>query len=111
MQRLIEPSYLAGVPSPYFTESHTSFQQRLREYLETEVVPHIDKWTESKSYPYHMHKRFYELGVQQAIFRVSPELGGPVRGRYDSFHELIVWMELGRISLNSVTFMVRPSSN
>lgn len=98
---------MAGIPSPFYTADHLKFQTALREYLEGHVVDRIDEWTETKTYPFHVHKEFYKLGVQQAVFRVSPELGGPVAGRYDSFHELIVWMELGRISLNSVTFMVR----
>jgi alkylation response protein AidB-like acyl-CoA dehydrogenase len=46
------------------------------------------------------------MGVQQAIFRVDQSLGGPPSGVYDSFHELIVWQELARVSLNSVTFML-----
>ena len=104
--RLVEASYLSGIPSPYYTNDHVQFQAKLREYLDTEVVSHLDDWTESKTYPHQIHEVFHRLGVQQAVFRVAKSLGGPEVGRYDSFHELIVWTELARISLNSVTFMV-----
>jgi alkylation response protein AidB-like acyl-CoA dehydrogenase len=104
--RLVEPSFMNGIPSPYFKQSHIDFQKRLREYIESDVVPHIDEWTEKKSYPHHVHRQFYKLGAQQAVFRVPQSLGGPPTGQYDSFHEMIVWMELARVSLNSVTFMM-----
>ena len=104
--RLVEASYLSGIPSPYYSKDHIVFQNNLREYLDNEVVGNLDDWMERKEYPHHIHKVFYKLGVQQAVFRVSPNLGGPAIGRYDSFHEMIVWTELARISLNSVTFMV-----
>ena len=97
---------MSGIPSPYYTEDHIEFQKRLREYIERNIVPHIDEWTESKSYPFHAHKDFHKLGIQQAVFRVSELFGGPPKGKYDTFHELIVWSELARVSLNSITFMV-----
>ena len=82
------------------------FQKRLREYLEDAVVPKIDEWIDGKIYPHHVHKVFHNMGIQQAIFRVAESLGGPPSGKFDSFHELIVWQELARVSLNSVTFML-----
>lgn len=106
ISRLVEPSFMAGIPSPYYSKDHKTFQVRFREYLEKEVVPYVDEWAEKKEYPFHIHRAFHELGVQQAVFRVEPSLGGPKTGRYDSFHELIVWSELSRVSLNSVTFML-----
>ena len=102
----MEPSFLSGIPSPYYTTDHIDFQKSLRSYLDKEVVPFIDSWQESKKYPHHIHAAFHRLGVQQAVFRVDPRLGGAAPGRYDSLHELIVWSELARVSLNSVTFMM-----
>jgi alkylation response protein AidB-like acyl-CoA dehydrogenase len=104
--RLIEPSFLCGIPTPYYTESHIKFQKALRKYLDSEVLPRVDEWAEKKAYPHHVHEALYELGAQQAVFRVPEQFGGPSPGRFDSFHELIVWSELARVSLNSVTFMM-----
>lgn len=104
--RLTEPSFMSGIPSPYYSDEHRRFQKRLRDYLEKEVVPNVDEWAESKRYPYHVHKEFYNLGAQQAVFRFHPKFVGADVSRYDSFHELIVWSELSRASLNSVNFMM-----
>ena len=108
--RLVEASFLSGIPSPYYTDDHVRFQKRLRSFLDQEVVPYLDSWTERKEYPHHIHEEFVRLGVQKAVFRVLPKFGGPVAGQFNSFHELIVWSELARVSLNSVTFMVGVDS-
>jgi alkylation response protein AidB-like acyl-CoA dehydrogenase len=106
LERLIEPSFLCGIPTPYYTRSHIDFQKGLRQFLDREVLPYVDDWCERKAYPHHLHEELYRLGAQQAVFRFDPEFGGPPTGAYDSFHELIVWAELSRVSLNSVTFMM-----
>jgi hypothetical protein len=31
----------------YFTEEHNLFRESLRDFLQKEVVPHIEKWEES----------------------------------------------------------------
>ena len=104
--RLVEPAYMNGIPSPYYNQSHLMFQRKLREFLDVEVAAHIDEWVERKIYPHHVHRDFLKMGIQQAVFRVAESLGGAPQGTYDSFHELIVWQELARVSLNSVTFML-----
>jgi len=104
--RLVEPSYMTGIPNPFYNESHRQFQRKLREYLDEAVYPNIDEWVDKKMYPHGIHVDFRDLGVQQSVFRVEESLGGPTPGSFDSFHELIVWQELARVALNSVTFML-----
>jgi alkylation response protein AidB-like acyl-CoA dehydrogenase len=104
--RLVEPGYISYIPNPYYSEDHRAFQKTFREYLESHVVQKLDEWTENKVYPFHIHTAFYEMGVQSAVFRFGPEYGAAKQNRYDSFHELIVWSELARVSLNSVSFML-----
>ena len=106
IHRLIEPSFVCGLPSPYYNEDHIKFRATLRNYLEEHVLSNVDDWCERKTYPHHIHEGLYRLGAQQAVFRFGPLLGGAAPQRYDSFHELIVWAELSRVSLNSVTFMM-----
>jgi len=48
--------------SLYFTEDHTFFRQTVRQFIETEVVPHADEWEKAQKIPRHIWKRMGELG-------------------------------------------------
>lgn len=74
--------------------------------MENEVVPYVDEWTGRKEYPLHIQGAIHELGVHQAVCLLEPSFGDSTVGSYDSLHELIVWSEIYRVSLNSVTLML-----
>ena len=38
----------------YFTEEHNLFRKSLSDFLQKEVVPHIDKWEKNRN-----HRTFY----------------------------------------------------
>ena len=46
----------------YFTEEHQSFRQSFKEFLQKEVVPHIDKWEKTGTVERFIWKRFGEMG-------------------------------------------------
>ena len=48
--------------SMYFTEEHQLFRESLREFLQKEVVPHIDKWEETGAIERFIWKKFGEMG-------------------------------------------------
>jgi alkylation response protein AidB-like acyl-CoA dehydrogenase len=104
--RFIEAPFLCGIPSPFFKPKHIDFQRKLRAYLDEAVVPFVDEWCEKKAYPDHVHEELFRLGAQQAVFRLESSEYHNDAVNYDAFHELIVWSELSRVSLNSVTFML-----
>ena len=43
--------------SLYFTEDHKIFRQSVRQFVETEVNPHIEKWEEEERIPKDIWKR------------------------------------------------------
>ena len=48
--------------SMYFTEEHESFRQSFKEFLQKEVVPHIDKWEKDGTVERFIWKKFGEMG-------------------------------------------------
>ncbi len=46
----------------YFTEEHESFRQSFRDFLQKEVVPHIDKWEKEGTVERFIWKKFGEMG-------------------------------------------------
>ena len=48
--------------SVYFTEEHDLFRTSLKDFLQKEVVPHIDKWEGTGTIDPFIWKKFAEMG-------------------------------------------------
>ncbi len=48
--------------SRYFTEEHNLFRQSLADFLQKEVVPHIEKWEETGYIERFIWEKFGEMG-------------------------------------------------
>ena len=48
--------------SMYFTEEHEAFRQSFKDFLQKEVVPHIDKWEKDGTVERFIWKKFGEMG-------------------------------------------------
>jgi len=92
-----DPYWYQGMCSPYYDETHIAFRQRVRSFVEKEILPHADEW-DQHGYPYkELHPKAYDAGILGSIY--PKELGGtPPEGteKADMFHELILWDELSR---------------
>jgi len=87
--------YYSDFRSPFYTQSHRDFRVKVRNFIESEVVPNIDKWEAEMDYPRELHEIAYRAGVFGACW--PEEYGGtPPAGGFDSFHDLIFWDELAR---------------
>jgi acyl-CoA dehydrogenase len=49
-------------PSRYFTEEHEIFREQVRNFVNKEVLPHIDQWEEEQLFPKSLYRRMGELG-------------------------------------------------
>ncbi|MCH3885741.1 acyl-CoA dehydrogenase family protein [Tenacibaculum aquimarinum] len=77
----------------YFTEEHESFRQSFREFLQKEVVPHIDKWEKTGTVERFIWKKFGEMGY----FGINqPEEYGGMN--LDLFYTVIFLEELQKIN-------------
>ncbi|MEO1033842.1 MAG: acyl-CoA dehydrogenase family protein [Bacteroidota bacterium] len=73
----------------YFTEEHHLFRESLREFLQKEVVPHIEKWEETGSIERFIWKKFGDMGYFGLAY---PEAYGGLD--LDLFYTVILLEEL-----------------
>ncbi len=79
--------------SVYFTEEHESFRQSLKEFLQREVVPHIEKWEKEGTIERFIWKKMGEMGY----FGLNvPETYGGLD--LDLFYTVIFLEELQKIN-------------
>ena len=79
--------------SMYFTEEHQLFRNSLRDFLQKEVVPHIEKWEKTGTIERFIWKKFGDMG----FFGISyPEKYGGLN--LDMFYMIILLEELQRIN-------------
>ena len=77
--------------SLYFTEDHDIFRQSVRQFIETEVTPQVDKWEEEECIPRDIFKRMGELGFLG--IDMPEEYGGSA---VDFFYTVILLDEVTR---------------
>ncbi len=77
----------------YFTEEHHAFRQSFREFLQKEVVPHIDKWEKGGTIDRFIWKKFGEMGY---FGLNSPEEYGGLN--LDIFYTVIFLEELQKVN-------------
>ncbi|MDJ0837615.1 MAG: acyl-CoA dehydrogenase family protein [Acidobacteriota bacterium] len=75
----------------YFSESHELLREAVRDFVETEVKPHIEEWEENELFPVEMYKKAAERDILGVNF---PEEYGGVGG--DVFHGIVVTEEMFR---------------
>ena len=77
----------------YFTEEHDAFRKSFKEFLQKDVVPHIDKWEEAGTIDRFIWKKFGEMGY---FGLNSPEEYGGLN--LDLFYTVIFLEELQKIN-------------
>lgn len=79
--------------SMYFTEEHQAFRKSFQDFLQKEVVPHIDKWEKTGTIERFIWKKFGEMGY---LGINSPEEYGGLG--LDIFYTVIFLEELQKIN-------------
>ena len=78
--------------SNYFTEEHELFRKSLQDFLQKEVVPHIEKWEKTGTIERFIWKKFGEMG----FFGINyPEAYGGLN--LDLFYTVVLLEELQKI--------------
>ncbi|SHG37085.1 Acyl-CoA dehydrogenase [Flavobacterium segetis] len=78
--------------SIYFTEEHQLFRKSLKEFLQKEVVPHIEKWEKTGTIERFIWEKFGEMGFFGIAY---PEAYGGLN--LDLFYTVIFLEELQKI--------------
>ena len=79
--------------SRYFTEEHDLFRKSFQEFLQKEVVPHVDKWEETGTIERFIWKKFGEMGYFG--LHQPEEYGGMA---LDLFYTIIFLEELQKVN-------------
>lgn len=79
--------------SMYFTEEHQAFRKSFQNFLQKEVVPHIDKWEKTGTIERFIWKKFGEMGYLG--LNTSEEYGGL---GLDIFYTVILLEELQKVN-------------
>src|SRR3989338_4192471 len=78
----------------YYTESHDMFRQKVRSFVEVEMMPFISEWEERKIFPAEVRRKAFEQGILPVYVGVP----NVFVHNLDSFHELIALEELAAVS-------------
>lgn len=79
--------------SVYFTEEHLLFRQSLKDFLQKEVVPHIEEWEKAGAVDRSIWEKFGEMGY---FGLATPEKNGGLG--LDLFYTVIFLEELQKIN-------------
>jgi alkylation response protein AidB-like acyl-CoA dehydrogenase len=77
----------------YFTEEHQAFRKSFQDFLQKEVVPHIDKWEKTGTIERFIWKKFGEMGY---LGLNAPEAYGGLG--LDIFYTVIFLEELQKVN-------------
>lgn len=77
----------------YFTEEHQLFRKSFQDFLQKEVVPHIDKWEKTGTIERFIWKKFGDMGYFGLVY---PEKFGGLN--LDLFYTVIFLEELQKIN-------------
>lgn len=105
-----EPPYLSGLPSPYYTSSHRSWQKKCRAFIEGNLLKHAFEWDSDETVPPHVWDTFAAANMlipclptplpvaHLHALGIHDILGHPIDD-WDTFHNLIYNDEMLRSGL------------
>lgn len=93
-----DPAWYGRLASPYYGPSHVAWRARVRAFVETEVLPTMDEWSESpKGAPRELQLKMGKEGFLAAMTGhksagayLDPD-AKPLPDDFDPFHELILF--------------------
>lgn len=82
--------------SVYFTDSHRRFREHAKNFVDTELLPYIDKWEKKGDVPREFYKKAYNAGLYASMY--PKEFGGTPweDKKYDEFHKIIFYEQIAR---------------
>ncbi|KAK3904650.1 acyl-CoA dehydrogenase [Staphylotrichum tortipilum] len=99
-----DPSWYQGHHSPYFNETHAALRAEVREWIETEIEPHVTEWDEKKEVPASVYKEMGRRGYLAGLLGTHYQkdyVQNPIQSvphdKWDLFHEMLLTDELSRV--------------
>ncbi len=95
-----EPSWYRGVATPYYGATHAAVRQKVRAFVDAELLPHIDEWEANEGVPRSLFQRAYACGVLGMGW--PKQYGGQEPFQWDTFHDVVKADELARCAAGGV---------
>lgn len=98
-----EPAWYNTLSSPYYNDSHRVLRDRVRAYVDKEILPHALEWERDGTVPLEAAVKFSRSGIPfediPAKYRPShiPNLAGIPHDQKDAFHLLVMTDEMSRV--------------
>ena len=104
-----DASWYRGYNSPYYNASHHAWRQKVRAFVEAEIIGNEREWDESKQVPKDLYTKMFRAGILPAVCGAPwPEefvgAGGPKD--MDAFHSLILIEELARCASGGILWAI-----
>ena len=92
--------------SPYYNEHHIAWRNKMRKYVDEEIVPNVEAWEKANEVPFTAFQRAGEIGLLACICGWPEGLPGcpPRPEGYDGFFLLIAYDELSRCGSGGVVW-------
>src|SRR3954453_11918206 len=85
-----------------FTEEHQQLRRTVRDFVEKEINPHVDKWEEAGLFP--AHEVFKKLGRLNLLGVNKPEAYGGMGLDYS--YQMVVTEELGNCKVGAIPMAI-----
>lgn len=98
-----EPAWYHALRSPYYNDTHRQLRDRIRKYVDTNILPHALDWEAKGEVPAEESRKFLQSGIAlddvPEKYRPAniPSLSGLTSSQLDAFHMLIITDEMARI--------------
>lgn len=83
---------MSNLTKYFYTEEHEMFRRSLRDFLEKEAIPHIERWEEAGQIDRSFWKKFGEMGFFGLCY--SEEMGG---SGLDFFYDVVMLEEMSKV--------------
>ena len=81
------------LPCAHWTDSHTSWREALRAFVDREIMPHVNDWDEAGEFARDLHQKAAGIGLLGLGY---PEEYGGISEGVDLFHAIIASEEIAR---------------
>jgi len=104
-----DPPWYHGWKSPYYRETHATWRAKVRDFVDSEIVPNVAEWEEKKKLPPTFAKTMAAAGLLPAVVGGEwpsewTDIEAPEG--YDVFHGLIFVDEMSRCASGGVVWGV-----
>lgn len=86
-------------PCPWMDESHNLWRDAIRNFVDKEIMPHVEEWEEAGRIPRELYAKASKAGLLGLGY---PESYGGAGEGTDAFHGVIVSEELARVGAGGI---------